>query len=367
VSAHDRIPVYVPSLGGNERRYVDQCLDSTWISSKGEFVERFESSFRDFIGARHATSVANGTVALHLAMAACGLGLGDEVIVPTFTYIASVNTIVQTGATPVFVDSDAATWQVDPAAIGKAITSRTKAVLVVHLYGHPCSMDEIVELCEKRGLLLIEDCAEAFGTLYHGRHVGTFGQVSTFSFYGNKTITTGEGGMVVCREATLHKKCAKLKNQGVSETVEYWHDEIAYNYRMTNVCAAIGLAQLERAPQIIECKRQVASWYAKALEGLPVELHREVGNVVHSYWMNSILVADPARRDPLREHLARAGIETRPTFYPAHLMPMYRLPHPHFPVAESLGARGINLPSSPLLQAAQIERIAEAISRFFST
>lgn len=365
MSDRRRIPVYAPSLGGNERRYVDQCLDSTWISSKGEFVERFESSFAEFIGARHATSVANGTVALHLAMAASGIGPGDEVIVPTFTYIASVNMIVEAGATPVFVDSDASTWQVDPAAIRSAITSRTKAVLVVHLYGHPCSMDEIVDLCDKRGLLLIEDCAEAFGTLYQGRHVGTFGQISTFSFYGNKTITTGEGGMVVCREGALHKKCAKLKNQGVSETVEYWHDEIAYNYRMTNVCAAIGLAQLERAPGIIARKRQVAAWYEKALAGLPVQLHREVGNVVHSYWMNSLLVPDPAQRDPLRKHLGLADIETRPTFYPVHLMPMYNLPARHFPVAESLGARGINLPSSPLLDAIHIERIAEAISRFF--
>jgi perosamine synthetase len=171
--------------------------------------------------------------------------------------------------------------------------------------------------------------------------------------------------MVVCREAALHKKCAKLKNQGISETVEYWHDEIAYNYRMTNICAAIGLAQLERAHRIIERKRQVAGWYAKALAGLPVELHREVGNVVHSYWMNSILVETPDQRDPLRKHLASAGIETRPAFYPVHLMPMYRLPDAHFPVAESLGARGINLPSSPLLEAIHIERIAEAISRFF--
>ena len=358
------IPVYAPSLEGNERRYVDQCLESSWISSKGEFVERFENDFAGFIGATHATTVANGTVALHLAMAALGIGPGDEVIVPTLTYIASVNTIAQTGAVPRFVDSLEATWQVDPEAIRRAITPRTRAVMVVHLYGHPCDMSPIVALCAERGLLLIEDCAEAFGARYRGQHVGTFGDVATFSFFGNKTITTGEGGMVVCRDAALHQRCAKLKNQGVVDYRQYWHDEVAYNYRMTNICAAIGVAQMERAEEIVQKKRAIADWYAESLEHVPVTLHRAIGDVVHSYWMNCILVPDAADRDELRKQLADAGVDTRPVFYPAHKMPMYYSAD-SYPVAEAIGGRGINLPSGPALKSEQIAQICEVISRFF--
>ena len=360
------IPVYAPSLDGNERRYVDQCLDSSWISSRGKFVERFEHEFAGYIGAPHATTVANGTVALHLAMIALGIGPGDEVIVPTLTYIASVNTIAQTGATPVFVDSLASTWQVDPDAIRKAITARTRAVMVVHLYGHPCDMAPIAALCAERGLLLIEDCAEAFGSRYRGKHVGTFGDVATFSFFGNKTITTGEGGMVVCREAATHRRCEKLKNQGVVDYRQYWHDELAYNYRMTNVCAAIGVAQLERADEIIGKKRAIADWYAESLEDVPVTLNRAFGDVVHSYWMNCMLVPDAGARDELREHLARGGIETRPVFYPAHKMPTFNT-SAVYPHAEAIGSRGINLPSGPLLKREQVAQIGEEISRFFKT
>ena len=360
------IPVYAPSLDGNERRYVDQCLESSWISSKGEFVERFEHDFAHYIGATHATTVANGTVALHLAMIALGIGPGDEVIVPTLTYIASVNTIAQTGAVPVFADSLATTWQVDPDAIRQAITPRTRAVMVVHLYGHPCDMSPISALCAERGLLLIEDCAEAFGSRYHGQHVGTFGDVATFSFFGNKTITTGEGGMVVCRDVALHRRCAKLKNQGVVDHRQYWHDELAYNYRMTNICAAIGVAQIERAPEIILRKQAIANWYAESLENVPVTLNRAVGDVFHSYWMNCMLVPDAGARDELRERLARAGIETRPVFYPAHKMPTFSSPDV-YPQAEAIGGRGINLPSGPALKHEQVAQIGEEISRFFKT
>ena len=366
MSTPTTIPVYAPSLEGNERRYVDQCLESSWISSKGEFVERFEHEFAGYIGAEHATTVVNGTAALHLAMAALGIGPGDEVIVPTLTYIASVNTIAQTGAVPVFVDSLESTWQVDPEAIRRAISPRTRAVMAVHLYGHPCDMAPISALCAERGLFLIEDCAEAFGSRYRGQHVGTFGDVATFSFFGNKTITTGEGGMVVCRDVALHKHCMKLKNQGVVDYRQYWHDELAYNYRMTNICAAIGVAQLERAPDIIRKKRQIADWYAESMRDAPVTLHREIGDVVHSYWMNCILVPEAGTRDQLRDHLARVGIETRPVFYPAHKMPVFYSPDVH-PNAESIGGRGVNLPSGPALNREQIAQIGEAISRFFHT
>jgi perosamine synthetase len=360
-----RIPVSAPALNGNERRYVDECLTSTWISSKGRFVERFERDFARYVGAQHATSVSNGTVALHLALVALGIGPGDEVIVPSFTYVASANTIVQAGARPVFVDSLPDTWQMDPADIRRKLTPRTRAVMAVHLYGHPCDMDAIGALCEERALLLIEDCAEGFGTRFRGRHVGNFGDVGTFSFFGNKTITTGEGGMVVCRDAAVHARCAKLKSQGLADR-QYWHDEVAYNYRMTNLCAAIGVAQMERADAIVEAKRQVAAWYQEALRGAPVQLHAEVGDhVVHSYWMNSILVSDVATRDPLREHLAGMGIETRPAFYPVHTFPMYRESAQTFPVAEALGARGVNLPSSSRLTQGEVREVADAVIGYF--
>lgn len=360
-----RIPVSAPDLSGNERRYVDECMTSTWISSRGKFVERFEHDFARWIGAARATSVSNGTVALHLAIAALGIGPGDEVIVPTFTYVASANAVVQAGARPVFVDSLADTWQVDCADVARKITPRTRAVMAVHLYGHPCDMDELGTLCNERGLFLVEDCAEAFGTRFRGRHVGTFGDIATFSFFGNKTITTGEGGMVVCRDEKVHARCVKLKNQGLGGR-EYWHDELAYNYRMTNLCAAIGVAQLERADEIVAAKRRIAAWYRDGLRDAPVVIHRETSpRVVHSYWMNSILVPHAGERDPLRNHLAGLGIETRPAFYPVHAFPMYGASRGEFPVATALSARGINLPSSSRLAMADVRQVADAVIAYF--
>lgn len=354
------IPVYRPYFTGREKEYVNQCLDSTWISSKGEFIGRFETAFSEYINVNHATSVNNGTVALHLALEALGITEGDEVIVPTLTYIASVNTILQTGAKPVFVDSIEKSWQVDPEDILRKITPRTKAVMVVHLYGLPCDMDPIVELCGQHGLKLIEDCAEAFGTYYKGQHVGTFGDFATFSFFGNKTITTGEGGMVVSGNAALIDRAYHLKNQGVSKVREYWHDVLAYNYRMTNICAAIGLAQLEEADSIIARKRQIASWYQEGLSGLPLKVHEELPETKHSFWMCSIALDDSAQRQPLRSHLQAHNIETRPVFYPAHTMPHCRSDG-SFPVAESLSARGINLPSFPALSRQEVVMICTEI------
>ncbi|MFZ3342829.1 MAG: DegT/DnrJ/EryC1/StrS aminotransferase family protein, partial [Terriglobales bacterium] len=254
------IPVYKPYLSGRERQYIDESLDSLWIS-RGPFVSRFEESFARYHGGGHATTVSNGTVALHLALATLGIGPGDEVLVPTLTYIASVNAIAHVGATPVLVDSLPSTWQLDPEDARRKITPRTKALLAVHLYGQACEMSEVTRICEDKGLRLIEDCAEAIGTSYHGRHVGTFGDIATFSFFGNKVITTGEGGMLTSRNSDLIQKAIHLKGQGVSPTREYWHDELAFNYRMSNISAAIGLAQLEIADEILQKKRRVAEWY----------------------------------------------------------------------------------------------------------
>jgi perosamine synthetase len=358
------IPVYQPFFTGREKEYVNQCLDSTWISSKGEFIGRFEGAFANYIGAPHATSVCNGTVAIHLALVALGIGPGDEVIVPTLTYVASVNTILQAGAKPVYVDSLEHSWQIDPEDVRRKITPKTKAVMAVHLYGLPCDMEGLGRVCAEHKLLLVEDCAEGFGTYFRGKHVGTFGDIATFSFFGNKTITTGEGGMVVARSKALVERAYHLKNQGVSPLREYWHDVVAYNYRMTNICAAIGLAQLESAAPIIAKKREVAAWYREALHGLPLKFHEELPDTVHSYWMCSIAVDDPADRQPLREHLQAAGVETRPLFHACHTLP-HCAAGGRFPVALSLSMRGINLPSYPALTREQVEQVCGSIRTYF--
>lgn len=362
----EKIPVYQPCLYGNEKKYVNQCLDSNWISSKGEFISKFEKKFSEFIGVSNATSVCNGTVAIHLALLACRIQPGDEVIVPSFTYVASINTIVQAGATPVFVDSLPDTWQIDPDDVLRKLTPKTRAVMAVHLYGHPCDMHSLVTICRDNNLLLIEDCAEAFGSYYQGKHVGTFGDVATFSFFGNKTLTTGEGGMVITNHATIHDHAVNLKNQGVSPTVQYWHDQLGYNYRMTNICAAIGLSQMEYIDEILAKKREIAKWYTNELQQLPLITHKEIGDVKHSYWMCSILLDEAKHRDSLRKHLDKSGIETRPTFYPAHLFPMYASPLASHPVAESIGTRGINLPSWPGLTHEQVVMIASKIREYFN-
>jgi perosamine synthetase len=356
------IPVYRPSLSGNERKYVNDCLDSSWISSKGGYIQKFEEEFSKFVGVDFAVSTCNGTVALHLALVTLGVGPGDEVIVPTLTYIASVNSIAYTGATPVFVDSSASDWQMNPQDVRAKITPRTKAIMAVHLYGHSCDMDALKAIATEHGLFLVEDCAEAIGTYYKGAHVGTFGDISTFSFFGNKTITTGEGGMVVTKDPTLFSRALQFRGQGLAQYRQYWHDIIGYNYRMTNIAAAIGLAQLEQVHTFLQKKRQVVDWYLEFLSD-KVETHREMPECRHSYWMFTILVSAMEKRDVLRNRLAEMGVETRPMFYPVHTMPMYSQRFMKHPVAEGLAWRGINLPSYPELTEEQVAYISDIINR----
>lgn len=361
-----KIPLYIPGLVGNEKKYVNECLESTWISSKGKFIKEFEDKFCEYIDAKYATAVSNGTTALHLALETLGITQGDEVIVPTFTYIASVSSIVYTGATPVFVDSVEETWQIDPEDVKRKITHRTKAIMAVHLYGQMCDMDSIMKIADEHNLLVIEDCAEAFGSKYKGRHAGTFGNIAAFSFYGNKTITTGEGGMLVTNDYYLYDKAYHLKMHGVSTVREYWHDVIGYNYRMTNICAAIGLAQLEHADDILAKKRKIAMSYNEKLKNLPVTIHHEQHDTINSFWMYTILVENVKVREALREHLHKNGVETRPTFYPAHTMPMFAHTYSKFKVSENLAIRGINLPSYPGLTEDQIDFVCTTIKSFFS-
>ena len=354
------LPVYRPDLSGNERAYVLDCVDSSWISSIGVYIDRFERAVADVTGAKHAIAVCNGTVALHLAFHALGLGPGDEVIVPSFTYIASVNTIAQTGATPVFVESRASDWLVDVDAVERAITPRTKAIVPVHLYGHACDMPALVALADKHGIAVVEDCAEALGTTLGGRHAGTFGRVGTFSFFGNKTVTTGEGGMVITDDDALAAQMRQVKGQGQSLTRRYWHEVLGFNYRMTNIAAAIGTAQMERLPAILDRKRAIAAQYRALLADDPVTFQQPMPGLVGSDWLVSLLLPPGTDRDGVMAALQAQGIESRPVFFPAHHMPMYQQ-ELHLPVAEDIAARGMSLPSYPDLTGRDLERVAAVL------
>jgi perosamine synthetase len=356
----EQIPVYRPDLSGNERRYVLECVDSSWISSIGTFVERFESSIATLTGAPYAISVSNGTVALHLALHCLGIGPGDEVIVPTFTYIASVNTIAQTGATPVFADSRSDDWLMDLADVERRITERTKAIMAVHLYGAPCDMVGLKRLAERYNLKIVEDCAEALGTSLAGQHVGTFGDIGTFSFYGNKTITCGEGGMVIARDNGLAALLQMTKGQGQSLTKRYWHEVLGFNYRMTNIAAAIGFAQMERFGAIVKRKRALAALYRSLLAAAPVSFQRIGADFTSAEWLVTLLLPQHANRDRIMEMMKEDGVETRPCFYCAHTMPMYAKGE-SFPVAEKIAQRGISLPSYPQLTNYDVRRVCDSL------
>jgi perosamine synthetase len=366
-----RIPVYQPSLTGREEQYVLEAVRSGWISSRGDFIDRFEAACAAYldIPAERVTSVCNGTVALHLALLAAGVGPGDEVIVPTFTYVASVNAIRYVGAIPVFADSRPDTWQVDAEDVARRITPRTRAIMAVDLYGCPCDMDALAAIAGPRGLVIIEDAAEAFGSRWHGRHVGTEADVATFSFFGNKTITTGEGGLVVFKDAAVAAEAKMLKSQYASQTRRYWHDKIGYNFRMTNLAAAIGLAQIERIDEIMAKKRALARAYETRLSDLPLSFQPEPPDAVNSYWMVSALLPRGADREAFFAHLEAAGVETRPLFYPSHILPMFTefsSGQQAYPVAADIGARGFNLPSWPDLPAADIDRVCDAVRSWFA-
>lgn len=354
-----KIPIYTPDLGGNEISYATDALNSGWISSIGPYVDRFEADLAAICGNDHAIAVSNGTVALHLALHCLDIGPGDEVIVPTFTYIASVNTIAQTGATPVFADVAAADWLLDVADVERRITARTKAIMPVHLYGAVCD-PALLTLARARGLYVVEDCAEALGSTIGGRPVGSQADVATYSFFGNKTVTTGEGGAVSTGDPELAARLRKVKGQGQSLTRRYWHDEIGFNYRMTNICAAIGVAQLERLPEILARKQAIGRLYRDGLADSGCTFQTLAADVTSSDWLVSLLVPAGVDRDGVMTRMSEQGVDTRPVFYCAHQMPMYRT-DASFPVAEDIAARGISLPSYPTLADDDVIRICETL------
>ena len=359
-----RLPVAEPFFGENELRYVSECVLTGWVSSAGKFVNRFEKMFSDFCGARYAVSTCNGTAALHLALLALDIGPGDEVIVPTLSFIATANAVTYTGARPIFVDSEKETWNIDPDLIEESISPRTKAIIAVHLYGHPANMDQILEIANRYNLKVIEDAAEAHGARYNGHRVGCIGDIGAFSFYGNKIVTTGEGGMVVTNQADIAEKIRILRDHGMSRERRYWHSVLGYNYRLTNIQAALGIAQMERIEEILNAKRNIAQLYKEELTGIRgLEVSPESTWAESVYWMFSILIDEDKfgmSRDMLMRHLEQNDIETRPFFPPMHIQPIYDKGQ-KLPIAEWLSVRGINLPSSTTLQPQEIRRICNAI------
>jgi perosamine synthetase len=363
-----RIPVYEPDLSGLERDYVMDCIESGWISGIGQYVSRFEEAFSRFCGVSYGIATCNGTVALDLALATLGIGQGDEVITSDLTFAATANAIRHVGAVPVFVDSEAETWNIDPQRIKEAITPATRAIIVVHLYGHPADMDPILQLAAKQGLFVIEDAAQAHGALYKRRRVGGLGHIGCFSFYGNKLITTGEGGMLVTDNAGLAERARFLRGQAMHSALPYYHPEVGYNFRMTNLQGAIGLAQMERVEVLIQKKQQIAGWYSERISHLPgLVFSPEADWAMSVYWMNSVLVLPETSLTAaqVRAALTEEGIETRPFFFPMNTLPPYihAMARRHYPVAERLAKQGINLPSSPRLDEGTVDKIVGHLAR----
>jgi len=355
-------------LLGNEKSYVMDAIETTWISSNGPYISRFEKALGDYLALDGCLVTNNGTTALHLACLAMGLKPGDEVIVPSLTYVASANAVAYCGARPVFADADHATWNVTVESISQAWTERTVGVMAVHLYGLPCPITAVADLCRERGAWLIEDCAESFGASVGGRMTGTFGDAAVFSFYGNKTISTGEGGMLWVRDGEARDHARMLRGQGMDLNRRYWHPVIGYNYRMTNVAAAIGLAQIEMADHHLTERRRIALRYRDRLESLASEgllkLPAEIDGYVSTHWLFSVVLerGDADDRDHLMRILAEDhGIETRPFFVPMHRLPMYAEGQ-SLPNAEFLGDHGVNLPTYSGLADEDIDRICMALA-----
>ncbi len=366
-----KIAIAKPNIGPIEKKYVNEALNSGWVSSAGPMVSQFEKVFSDFIGARYGVAVANGTVALDLALLALGIGPGDEVIVPSFTFAASVNAIIHAGAKPVFVDSSFYDWNVDPQKIEDVINNKTRAIIVVHVYGIPARMGEILKIAKRRKLFVIEDAAEAHGALYGDRKTGSLGDVGCFSFFGNKIMTTGEGGMCVTNNKNLYDKMKIIYSHGSKphKLIYYFHPVVGYNFRMTNIQAALGLAQLYRLQSFLKKRALHEKWYRFFLNGVSgIKFSPKPAGTTAVDWMHSILIDNRrTSRDKLMIELKKRNIETRPFFYPIHKMPPYiKYSQGDFPVANYLAKSGINLPSSTLLSKKDIFRVAASVKEIIN-
>ena len=362
------IPVNIPLLSGNEKKYINECIDTGWISSEGPFINRFENEFANYIGHDFGVAVSNGSAALDIAIKAIGIKAGDEVIMPTFTIISPAQSIISAGAFPVLVDSDPVTWNMDVNQIEDRINSKTKAILVVHIYGLPVDMDPILDLCKKYKLLLIEDAAEMHGQTYNGRMCGSFGDISIFSFYPNKHITTGEGGMILCRDNAIFEKSKKLRNLAFEPNGRrFIHNEIGWNYRMTNLQAAIGVAQLENIEYHIKRKRQIGELYSNRLNGisklqLPKQFTSFADNI---FWVYGLVADSEFTSVKIVNHLNEKGIGTRPFFWCMHEQPVFKemglFKKEKYPVAERIARNGFYLPSGLGLTDREINFVSDTL------
>jgi len=360
-----------PRLYGNELNYVTDCLKTNWISSQGSYVTRFEKELAETFHMKHCLAVSNGTVAIHLALKTLNIGIEDEVITTNLTFGATVNAIIHAGAKPVLVDVDKDTWNIDPRLIEAAITPKTRAIVPVHLYGNPCDMVEIMSIANKYGLYVIEDCAESLGAMIEARPVGSFGDMSTVSFFANKVITTGEGGALLLKNNVAYLKAKQLRDHGMKPDKRYWHDFVGYNYRLTNLQAAIGCAQLEQIDDFKEKRIKLFQHYDDLFEGCVYVQKQNIcpGNI-SANWLYTICLkgsfAD--KRDQLMSYLKLKGIETRPIFYPINEMPAFEN-YPiseEFPVSRSISYSGISLPSSPRMSLEEAKVVVDNVLLFFS-
>jgi len=340
------LPVAIPNLNGNEFKYLTDALLSTWISSSGIYINKFEDNFSDYSDCAYGVSVSNGTAALHLALVALKIGFGDEVIVPDLTFAATINAVLHANATPIIVDVEESSWCINPEEIEKAITSKTKAIIAVHLFGQPCNMDEILRIAKENNLKVIEDCAEAHGAMFKNQKVGSIGDIGCFSFYGNKVITTGEGGMCTTNSPDLNNKMRILRDHGMSREKKYWHEVVGFNYRMTNLQAAIGVAQLERIDKIHQNRRIYEDNYKNFLNQSDFRFQKTFDGRKKITWLVSVVLDKKINRDNYLKKLNDIGIDARPFFYPLSAMDIYQ----HYcksdtPVCKMLSEQGISLPT----------------------
>jgi perosamine synthetase len=368
------IPVNRPSFSKLEKKYLNECIDTGWISSSGGFLLKFEKAFKKIVSRKYSVAVSSGTAALDIAIKTLNLKKGDEIIVPNFTIISCLNEIIREGIKPIFIDADPNTFNIDTTQIEKKITERTRAILVVHIYGLPAELDEIIKIKNKYKLKLIEDCAEQLGQTYKGKPIGSFGDISTFSFFANKHITTGEGGMVVTNNKLYYKKFQEFRNICFSlKKPRFIHDNIGWNYRLTNMQAAIGYAQLKRLGIFIKKKRQIGNCYFNQLKNisdlqLPIMSNKSSRNI---FWVYSILIKNKnLKAVELSKKLKKNGVETRPFFYPMHMQPIIRKLNlinkaEKFPVSEKIYKYGLYLPSGIGNTFYEIKRVTKILKKFF--
>lgn len=361
------IPLCIPKMAGNEWEYVKECFDTNWVSSVGKYVELFEEKFAEYVNAKNAVVTMNGTAAIELALRTLGIGEGDEVIVSSMTFISPVNAIKYVGAEPVFVDVCRDIYVMDADRIEEMITPKTKAILPVHIYGHPVDMDKVMEIAKRYNLYVVEDATEALGSEYKAKKAGTIGDIGCFSFNGNKLITTGAGGMLVTNNEELAKKAKYLSTQTktILENGAFYHEEIGYNFRMPNILAAMGVAQLERIQEYVEAKRAHAELYNELLsggKGITIQVEKEYAK--NCFWLNSILIEDDygMTRDEVIKKLKENGIQSRPFFQPVHTMPPYKqYKHGNMSVTNEISEKGINLPSSVDLCKDDIRKVCSVL------